>query len=204
MKKSYEELKNSATTVWNNLQNSSKPRISVGLGTCGAAAGANDVVDAIKKKLAELKIDAVITRVGCIGLCCIEPIISIGKPGKPDVYYGDLTPEKAAQLIEDFLTKDNPHPEMAAGKLGEGDVAGIPSLWDHPMLKGQVRIVLRNSGLIDPENIDHYIARGGYAGAVRALKMKPEEIIQKNEAESKSGQTGIVSIELLVKRNINK
>ncbi len=190
MNKSYTELKSHADSVWNELQNSKKPRISVGLGTCGAAAGANAVVDAVKKKLAELKIDAVITRVGCIGLCCIEPIISIGKPGQPDVYYGELTPDTATNLVEEFLVKDNPHPEMAAGKLGEGDVAGIPSLWDHPMLKGQVRIVLRNSGLIDPENIDHYIARGGYAGAVRALKMKPEEIIQEVKDSGLRGRGG--------------
>jgi NADH-quinone oxidoreductase subunit F len=190
MKKSYEELQAHAMSVWNGLQNSDKPRISVGLGTCGTAAGANAVVDSIKKKLDELHVDAEITRVGCIGLCCIEPIISIAKKGKPEVFYGDLDPEKASQLVEDYLVKDNPRPDLAAGKLGEGDIAGIPDLWDHPMLKGQVRIVLRNSGLIDPENIDHYIARGGYSGAVRALKMAPDAIIEEVKKSGLRGRGG--------------
>ncbi len=190
MSKTYEELKNHALSVWDSLQNSDKPRISVGLGTCGVAAGASTVMDAVKQKLEELHIDAVITRVGCIGLCCIEPIITIAKKGKPEIYYGDLNPEKAVQLIEDYLVKDNPRPDLAAGKIGNGAIAGIPDLWDHPMLKGQVRIVLRNSGLIDPENIDHYIARGGYAGAVRALKMTPEAIIEEVKKSGLRGRGG--------------
>jgi len=110
--------------------------------------------------------------------------------GLADIYYGNLTPENAAQLIEDYLISDNPRPDLALGRLGEGTIDGIPDLWEHPMLKGQVRIVLRNSGIIDPENIDHYIAHGGYSGAVRALKMTPEAIIEEVKQSGLRGRGG--------------
>jgi NADH-quinone oxidoreductase subunit F len=190
MAKTYEQLRERALQEWSALQNGEKPRISIGMGTCGMAAGAAAVEEAIRQKLTELGIEATITHVGCIGLCCIEPVVSIGKKGGPDIYYGNLTAEAAAGIIEDYLIKNNPRPEAAVGKVGEASIDGIPELWDSPMLKGQVRVVLRNSGIIDPENIDHYIARGGYSGAVRALKMTPDAVIEEVKTSGLRGRGG--------------
>jgi NADH-quinone oxidoreductase subunit F len=190
MQKTYEALRQQATTSWEALQTGDQLRISIGSGTCGAAAGAAAVEEAIRAKLTDKGIDAVVIRVGCIGLCYQEPIVTIGRRGSPDVFYGNLDPETAAALVEDYALRDNFRPDLALGKLGEGDAADIPDLWQHPMLKGQVRIVLRNSGLIDPENIDHYIARGGYSGAVRALKMPPSAIIEEVKKSGLRGRGG--------------
>ena len=105
-----------------------------------------------------------IMHVGCIGMCYLEPIMAVRKPGRPFIYYGTLTPEKIEEILESYLLNDNPKAQMAICTLGEESIAGIPRFCDLPMIKPQVRIALRNCGLIDPENIDHYIARGGYEG----------------------------------------
>jgi len=190
MAKSYTELRKQALAEWEALEKSSKPRLMIGAGTCGRAAGALAVLEAMENKLAEKGIEAIITRVGCIGLCCLEPVVNIIKPGKPNIYYGNLTPELAAQLIEDYLIKDNPRPDLALGLTGEGSLDGIPNLFDLPMLKPQVRIVLRNCGIIDPENINHSIARGGYRGLVRALSMTPEAVIEEVKKSGLRGRGG--------------
>jgi NADH-quinone oxidoreductase subunit F len=190
MAKTYDQLKQNAQNVWAAFQNSPGLKITIGAGTCGSAAGGAAVEEAIRARLSEKKIDAAVTHVGCIGLCYIEPIISVGKKGTPEVFYGNLTPEQAAQVVEDIAVKNDFHPELAIGKTGNGEVAGVSSLWDHPMLKSQVRVVLRNSGIIDPENIDHYIAQGGYSGAVKALKMTPEAIIEEVRKSGLRGRGG--------------
>src|ERR1035437_2124940 len=58
------------------------------------------------------------------------------------------------------------------------------------MLSGQVRVVLRNAGLIDPESIHHYIARGGYAGLAKALESSPEQVIEEVKKSGLRGRGG--------------
>ncbi len=190
MRKTYAELKKQALAEWEALEKSQKPRIVIGSGTCGRAAGAFAVLDAINNRLKEKGAEATITHVGCIGLCCVEPLININKPGKPHIYYGNLTPETASQIIEDYVINDNPRPDLALGKIGKESVDGIPDLYELPMLKPQVRVVLRNCGLIDPENVNHYIAQGGYSGVVRAFSMTPEAIIEEVKKSGLRGRGG--------------
>ncbi|GAI33540.1 unnamed protein product, partial [marine sediment metagenome] len=111
-------------------------------------------------------------------------------PNRPRICYGNVTPEIIPQLIEDYVINDNPRPDLALGTIGNGSVDGISKLFELPMLKPQVRIVLRNCGIIDPENINHYIARGGYSGLVRALGMKPEEVIEEIKGSGLRGRGG--------------
>ncbi len=186
----FDEIRCWAMSEWEALEHSNKPRILVGAATCGRAAGALAVLEAINSKLAEYNIEANITQVGCIGLCYAEPIVNIVKPGRPHVYYGNLTPELASQLVEDYIINDNPHPDLALGTVGNDDVKNIPKFFELPMLKSQVRVALRNCGLIDPENINHYIANNGYAGLVRALEMTPEEVIDEIKNSGLRGRGG--------------
>jgi len=185
-----EEIKVRAEAQWEALQRSDKPRILVGAATCGRAAGAAAVIKAIEAELAQSNIEAIIIQVGCIGLCYAEPLVDIIKPGRPRICYGNVTPEIAVELINDYILKDNPRPDLALGTHGDGSIDGIPRLFDLPMLKPQVRIALRNCGHIDPENIDHYIANGGYSGLVRALSMKPEEVIEEVKKSGLRGRGG--------------
>ncbi len=186
----FDEIRSQAIAEWEALEQSDKPRILIGAATCGRAAGAMAVLEAINSELARHKIKAIVTQVGCIGLCYTEPLVNIIKPGRPHIYYGDVTPELAAQLIEDYLIKDNPRPDLALGTIGGDGVEGIPKLFELPMLKPQVRVALRNCGIIDPENINHYIARDGYSGLVRALGMAPEEVIEEIKKSGLRGRGG--------------
>ncbi len=186
----FDEIRSEAVSEWEALEQGDKPRIYIGTATCGRASGALTVLEAIESELARHNLEAIIVHVGCIGLCYAEPLVDIAKPGRPRICYANVTPEMIPQLIEDYLVNDNPRPDLALGTIGDGSVDGIPSLFDLPMLKPQVRIVLRNCGLIDPENIKHYIARGGYSGLVRALGMKPEEVIEEIKQSGLRGRGG--------------
>jgi len=186
----FEEIRSQAESEWQALQSSNKPRILVGAGTCGRAAGALDVLEAIDAELTQRNIKAIITQVGCMGLCYAEPMIGIVKPGQPQIVYGNLTPELTTELIGDYLVNDNPRPDLALGYVGDGGVGGIPDLFELPVLKPQVRLILHNCGFIDPENINHYITGGGYSGLSKALKMTPEAIIEEIKKAGVRGRGG--------------
>ena len=187
---SFEEIKKEAASQWEAMQNSPRPRILIGTATCGMAAGAEDILQALGKELEKNSIKADIMQVGCIGLCYAEPLIEVIKPGKPSVFYGNLTPELVAEIVRDWLAGDNPRPDLALGTRGEGTLEGIPKLFELPVLKPQIRIVLRNCGNIDPANIGHYIANGGYEGFIKALKMKPQEVIDEMKKSGLRGRGG--------------
>ena len=186
----FDELRSQAKAEWEALKRSEKPRILIGTATCGQAAGASAVLEAINTELARHNISASITQVGCIGLCYAEPLVDIVKPNRPRICYGNITPEIVPQLIKDYILNDNPRPDLALGTIGDGELKGIPKLFELPMLKPQVRIALRNSGLIDPENINHYIANDGYHGLSKALKMTPQEVIQEVKVSGLRGRGG--------------
>lgn len=187
----FEQMKRNALTEWNELENSDAPRIYLGYATCGCSAGAIEVEDAIRAELKKKNIAAKIVKVGCIGICYLEPLVDIAKKGRPRICYGRLTPKDIPKLLEDYLINDNPRADLALGTLGNGNIEGINNLFELPMLKPQVRVILRNCGMIDPENINHYIANGGgYSGLARALGMKPEEIIAEIKKSGLRGRGG--------------
>jgi NADH-quinone oxidoreductase subunit F len=186
----FDEIRKQALAEWEALVHSPKPRILVGTGTCGRAAGALALLDVIHTELARRNIEAIITTVGCIGLCYAEPLVDIVKPNRPRICYGSVTPEIIPQLIEDYIVKDNPRPDLALGTIGDETIAGIPKLFDLPMLKPQVRISLRNCGHIDPTDIKQYIANDGYTGFVRALSMTPQAVIEEIKKSGLRGRGG--------------
>ena len=186
----FDEMQKKATAEWEALEKGNKPHIIIGAATCGRAAGALAVIDAINTELAKHNIKATITQVGCIGVCYAEPLVDIVKPNRPHICYGNVTPQIVPQIIEDYIINDNPRPDLALGTIGEESIEGIPRFWELPMLKPQVRIALRNCGIIDPEEIDHYLARDGYHGLFNALKMTPEEVIEEVKKSGLRGRGG--------------
>ena len=168
----------SAEKSWERLQNSTRPVIYVGAGSCGRAAGATEVVEAIKGYLDERKVDARIVEVGCIGPCYLEPLVDVQMPGKPRVSYSNVAPKHVGQILDSFLENDGIPKLHLAGHFGDGELDGVPRFFDQPMLKPQVRVVLRNCGIIDPEEIDHYLARDGYQAIEKCLALPWKEVIE--------------------------
>ncbi|GAH63790.1 unnamed protein product, partial [marine sediment metagenome] len=71
----FDEIQSQAISEWQALEHSDKPRILIGTATCGRAAGAIAALEAINRELAKHNIKAIITQVGCIGLCYAEPLV---------------------------------------------------------------------------------------------------------------------------------
>lgn len=186
----FEEIKTRAQKEWEEFNRLGRPRILVGAATCGRAAGALEVWDTFKKDLAARSIEADIHEVGDLGICYAEPLIEIGTPDGRRVMYQNVTEKMVPELIEDFIIKGDPRPDLALCTFGNVGISGIPTFEELPMMKKQVRVVLRNSGIIDPATINHYIARGGYSGLARALKMTHEEVIEEVKASGLRGRGG--------------
>jgi NADH-quinone oxidoreductase subunit F len=188
---SFEELLEESQRRFQELEAGDKPWIRVGTAVCGEAAGAFQVIDALKAELDKRGIVANVSAVGCIGLCYAETLVDILKPGKPRVFYKNITPEMVPDLVESYLVGDNHRPDLALAYSGEGSLDGTPRLEDLPMWSHQVRIALRNCGHIDPLDIYQYIAKGGYAALNKAVtQMEPAGVIKEMQDSGLRGRGG--------------
>ncbi len=180
-----------ATEEWQALQHSQHPVIYIGMGSCGLASGAGAVWNSVQKALLKSKRKVDLIKVGCIGPCYLEPFLDIQLPGSPRFIFNNVDAERAEKLLDDYLFTGGAKLKPL-GHLGapEGKINGTESFWDLPMLKNQKRIVLRNCGIIDPENIMHYIARDGFQGLINALNMGAAGIIDELKVSGLRGRGG--------------
>jgi NADP-reducing hydrogenase subunit HndC len=172
-----------------------EPRIMVGMATCGLAAGAQRVFDLFADRARRTHWKGVVEKTGCIGLCYEEPLVDLVLPGKPRLTYGKVNPETADKIWEELAAGRIPETGLTAWldtdemlldggprRLGDSGaeecLKGIPGYGDLDFFKLQRRIAMRNCGFVDPGNIEHYIARGGYFALHKALTtMQPEEVV---------------------------
>ena len=187
---SFEYIKRKARKEWDEFNSFEKPRILIGAATCGRAAGALEIWKKFEEELAVRSIQANIHEVGDLGICYAEPMVEIAVPDGRRVLYHQVSDKTVPEIIDDFIIKGDPRIDLAFCTFGDIEVEGIPRFSDLPVMKKQVRIVLRNSGIIDPANINHYIARGGYAGLVKALAISPEEVTKEIKASGLRGRGG--------------
>ncbi len=100
----------------NLRQDQNGARIVVGMATCGIAAGARPVllqfVEEVKKRSL---IDVVVSQTGCIGVCRLEPIVEVYKPGEEKVTYVNMTPDKVARIVTEHIVNGKPVMEYAIG-----------------------------------------------------------------------------------------
>ena len=185
-----EELQQRAKEKYKEIEEGPRSLIRVGAATCGLAAGAGEVIEAIEKEVNTLHVNVTILHVGCIGCCYAEPLVDIKKPGKPRIMYRNVTPDTIREIIKDYLVDNNPRPDLAMGTIGNGEVDDIPNFFDLPYYKPQVRLITENCGTIDPRDIDQYIANGGFEGLHTALSMKPEEVIAAVKTSGLRGRGG--------------
>jgi len=161
-----------------DLAGAEVPVVFLGAASCGKAAGADAVKKAVQATLAQHAVRARVLEVGCVGPCYLEPLMDVAAFGNPRIAYANVDAQAAAEILESYLVRRDPMAGRAVGHFGAGDVPGIPRFFDLPMLKAQKRVVLRNCGLIDPENLGHYLARDGYQGLTKALGMTPDAVIE--------------------------
>ena len=183
----FEEIRYRAQAQWEALEND--VHLLVGTATCGRAAGALDVIDAFKNEFERRGIDAPIIQVGCIGLCYAEPLVIISKPESLRIVYHNITPDLVSRLVEGYIVGDDPCLELALGTL-ETDGRGTPYIPELSRFEHECRFILRHCGYIDPENIHHYIANGGYGALEKALRMTPEGIIEEVKKSGLRGRGG--------------
>ncbi len=118
-----------------------------------------------------------IVQTGCFGLCALGPVVIIYPEG---TFYSQVTPEDVKEIVEEHLLKGRIVERLVYAETGEEvvDVKNV-ALSDTAFYKTQKRIVLRNCGVIDPENIEEYIAMDGYAALGKVLtEMTPDDVIK--------------------------
>ncbi len=171
-------LQDHSTKVWDAIMHSKTPVIYLGMASCGKAAGAEKIKDIVLETAGKHGLSINLVEVGCIGTCYLEPLMDISAFGNPRISFGNVSGKMAQKIIQKYIINKEDYWKKSLGYFGSKPLNGLPGFFDQPMLKSQTRIVTKNCGLIDPENIDHYIASDGYAGLVAALSKKPDDIIE--------------------------
>ena len=155
----------------------SNMKIVVGEGSCGIAAGAEKVRQALLKQ--ELG-GAHVTIAGCVGMCYLEPIV--------DIYEEDGTLKRLVRVTENDAAK-------IAQYAVTGDESAIKELLvsdeDKEFLEKQTRIALRRCGIINPEDIDDFVAADGYTALKKVVcEMTPQEVIEVIKTSGLAGRGG--------------
>ncbi|MGA7276417.1 MAG: NADH-quinone oxidoreductase subunit F, partial [Desulfocapsaceae bacterium] len=184
------DIQQQARQEWDILQNGDQPLIAIGTATCGRSAGALAVVEAFEKECTEKGVAGNIVEVGCIGPCYAEPLVNITKPGMATVAYKNVTEKMVTEIVDSYLKGDDPLPQYTLGSFGDGTVEGVERILDTPSFSPQERRVFRNCGVIDPTNINHYIANDGYAGLSKALTMSQQEVVEEMKKSGLRGRGG--------------
>jgi NADH:ubiquinone oxidoreductase subunit F (NADH-binding)/(2Fe-2S) ferredoxin/Pyruvate/2-oxoacid:ferredoxin oxidoreductase delta subunit len=166
--------------------------IYIGMGTCGLAVGAARVAEAVRKWAEARGRQVQVTPTGCVGYCVAEPILDVVTDQGCRLSYGNVTPEEAGFILDEVLVRGN---YKVAGLLGQyrGDKAplpGLPLLEEHPFFRKQVKYVLRNCGVINPESVADYRGRGGFQGLEKALELGPEGVVRELLAAGLRGRGG--------------
>lgn len=173
-----------------------KTIIIIGMGTCGIAAGAKQVQEAMEKELAAHKIDNVIIKqTGCIGMCEQEVLVDIARFGEARVTYGKVKPEHAKALVEEHIINGKVVADLVVGRFPDANqdkgFSDVPKYSDIEFCKKQQHLVLEHCGVIDPDSLEEYVALGGYEGLAKALTtMKPEDVIEEVKRSGLRGRGG--------------
>jgi NADH-quinone oxidoreductase subunit F len=154
-------------------------KIKVCVGTGGLAAGSQDVLNKFSRQIKARGIKAdiakkCVNKTGCRGFCAKDVLVDVIRNGKKSTYQF-ITPDKVARIINEHIIEGKPVSEWLVGPDYEAF---------HSTGK---KVLLKQCGEIDPEDIEAYIETGGYRGTLKALKMKPEIVI---ETIKKSGLRG--------------
>jgi NADH-quinone oxidoreductase subunit F len=186
---SFEQMQQSAREAWEALGSGDAPVVTVGTATCGRSAGALETLAFLREEAAGRGVECQFVEVGCLGPCYAEPLVTVQRPGHATVCFASVD-KLGARKIAAYLAGEELPRKYVFATTGEVRVPDVPDLMDTPMMKGQVRRVLRNCGVIDPGNIQHSLARGAYSGLQRALELDPNERLEELERSGLRGRGG--------------
>jgi len=161
-------------------------RVRVCSGTACAATGTPKVLSAMEEEAGKRGINLDIVKTGCQGLCQKGPVMKV-EPH--NMFYQKVKPEHARSILAYTVQGGMPFRQG----LYRQDILSEPILemTNVPFYKKQLRIALRNNGLIDPKNIYHYIAVGGYSALAKALSsMTPDEALAEVDKANLRGRGG--------------
>ncbi len=157
-------------------------------GTGCVSSGASEIIGSFKKELARRELDGevLVVPTGCHGMCEMGPIVVVYPEG---TFYCKVTKNDVAEIVEEHIFKGRPVQRLMYE--GSGDMPVIPHYKEIPFYGKQHRIALANCGYINPENIDEYIARGGYEALGKALSsMTPAQVIEEVKISGLRGRGG--------------
>jgi NADH-quinone oxidoreductase subunit F len=154
-------------------------KVIVGQGSCGVATGARKTSDEFEKQIAAKNLNIEVSLTGCVGTCYLEPIVDVYADNGEMTRYVKVQPNMVAEIVEKHL--------VGGQAVAEHAISNI----DEKFLEKQQRVVLRNCGLIDPENIEEYIAVGGYEGTKKVVtSMSQEQVIEEIKISGLRGRGG--------------
>ena len=160
-------------------------------GTGCTSSGSKAIQDAFAQQIeaAGLTEEVKVVQTGCFGLCALGPVVIVYPDG---TFYSRVTEEDVKEIVSEHLLKGRIVEHLVYKDAGEAtvDVENL-SLNDTAFYRSQKRVALRNCGVINPENIDEYIAMDGYQALGKALtEMTPEEVIKEILASGLRGRGG--------------
>src|SRR4030042_6729330 len=162
------------------------PRIRLCSGTACTATGTNKVVAAIEEESGKRGISVDIVKTGCQGLCQKGPVMKVEPQG---VFYQKVNPEHAKSIMAYTVQGGQPYRQSLYRDSFLSEP--VPEMTNVPFYKKQLRIALRNNGLIDPRNILHYIAVGGYSAIEKIFSsMSPEDVLEEVRKANLRGRGG--------------
>lgn len=158
-------------------------------GTGCTSSGSKKVITALEKSLKAngLEKEILVVRTGCFGLCALGPIMIVYPEG---AFYAQATPEGVERIVKEHLKEGNVVKELLYQETVHAD-GSIISLSETNFYKKQLRVALRNCGVIDPEKIEEYIALDGFQALAKVLSgMTPDDVINELEASGLRGRGG--------------
>ena len=166
-----------------------RSHIMVCAGTGCSSSNSPAIIAAFEKELAEhnLQDEVKVVQTGCFGLCAMGPVVLIYPEG---AFYTHVTPEDTQEIVSEHIVKGRIVERLLHRETASK--ATVTSLNETQFYKNQMRIALRNCGVIDPENIEEYIANDGYTALGRILteKQTPQSVIDAIKASGLRGRGG--------------
>jgi NADH-quinone oxidoreductase subunit F len=170
----------------------SRPVFFIGAGTCGLGAGAVFTHEAVHEYLKARSIAADIVEVGCIGICGAEPLLDLQLPGRCRISFHNVGESEVRPILDAILEGRIPESHVFGQFRHHAHESwpGVPFIDELSFFKPQMRFVLANCGIIDPNSIEEYIAHGGYTALIKAIGLSPEEICDMVERSGLRGRGG--------------